>query len=120
MRTITPLDLRRSLGRILDEASAGQRFLIERDRRPLAVLISVEESALLDEPADEARARRLAAIEALETFRERIAGATDGADDGRPTAAELVRQGRDELDERDRHRSSQTPAGGAGGRDSGR
>ena len=28
MRVITPLDLRRSLGAILDEASAGGRFLI--------------------------------------------------------------------------------------------
>jgi antitoxin (DNA-binding transcriptional repressor) of toxin-antitoxin stability system len=120
MRTITPLDLRRSLGRILDEASAGQRFLIERDRHPLAVLISVEESALLDEPPDEARARRLAAIEALEAFRERIAGAKDGPDGGQPTAAELVRRGRDELDERDRHRSSRPPAEGAGRRDTGR
>ena len=35
MRTISPLDLRRSLGQILDEASAGERFVIERDRRPL-------------------------------------------------------------------------------------
>ena len=44
MRTISPLDLRRSLGSILDAASAGERFLIERDHRPVAVLVSVEEA----------------------------------------------------------------------------
>ena len=52
MKTVTPLDLRRSLGRILDEASAGERFLIARDHHPLAVLISVEDAARLDEPED--------------------------------------------------------------------
>ena len=37
MKTVTPLDLRRSLGSILYAASAGERFLIERDHRPIAV-----------------------------------------------------------------------------------
>jgi prevent-host-death family protein len=105
MRTITPLDLRRSLGSILDQASSGQRFLIERDRRPLAVLVSIEDAARLEEPADEARARRHAAIAALEEYRDRI---------GRPgtarhaTAAEGVRADRDARDVRDRRRGAAT------------
>ena len=62
MRTITPLDLRRSLGEILDQASAGERFLIERDHRPLAVLVSVEDAQRLDEDRQERIRRSLEAI----------------------------------------------------------
>lgn len=62
MRTITPLDLRRSLGQILDQASAGERFLIERDHRPLAVLVSVEDAQHLDEDREERIRRSLEAI----------------------------------------------------------
>ena len=65
MRTITPLDLRRSLGQILDEASAGERFLIERDHKPLAVLVSVEDAQRLDEDRQERIRRRLAALDRL-------------------------------------------------------
>jgi prevent-host-death family protein len=38
------MDLRRRLGEILDAASAGESIPIERDRRPLACLVSVEEA----------------------------------------------------------------------------
>ena len=63
MRTVSPLDLRRRLGQILDEASAGERFLIERDHKPLAMLVSVEEGSRLDlDPAS----RRQRALEALD------------------------------------------------------
>jgi antitoxin (DNA-binding transcriptional repressor) of toxin-antitoxin stability system len=57
MRVITPLDLRRSLGRILDEASAGERFVIERDHRPMAVLVSVEDGQRLDDDREVRLAR---------------------------------------------------------------
>ncbi len=70
MRVITPLDLRRSLGAILDAASAGERVVIERDRRPLAVLVSVEDGRRLDTDQDEVRRRRLAALERLATLAE--------------------------------------------------
>ena len=36
MRTVTAMDMRRSLGEILDAASAGERIVIERDHKPLA------------------------------------------------------------------------------------
>lgn len=66
------MDLRRSLGAILDAASAGERFLIERDHRPLAVLVSVEEGQRLDESAEEIRRRRLAALDRLDEIAERM------------------------------------------------
>lgn len=81
MRTISPLDLRRSLGRILDEASAGQRFVIERDHKPLAMLVSVEDGRRLDDDAEARRARMDAAFERLgslgDRLRERVPDAPD-------------------------------------------
>ncbi len=91
MRVITPLDLRRSLGAILDAASAGERFVIERDHRPLAMLVSVEEGRRLDPDADELRRRRLAALDRIDDFRRRMAIAHP-ARPGDPDAAELIRQ----------------------------
>jgi len=71
MRVLSPLDLRRSLGAILDAASAGERFVIERDRRPLAMLVSVEDGRRLEPDEEEARARRLAALDRLEVLGRR-------------------------------------------------
>lgn len=98
MRTITPLDLRRSLGRILDEASAGQRFLIERDHRPMAVLVPVEEGRRLEDDVEARIARFDAAVERLAALGDR-AGINDP---GLPDAATAVRLDRDERDARDR------------------
>ena len=90
MKTVTPLDLRRSLGRILDEASAGERFLIARDHHPLAVLVSVEDAARLDGPDEEVRKRRRAAFAALEEFRMHI-----GPDPSGISSVEFIRRDRD-------------------------
>jgi prevent-host-death family protein len=90
MKTVTPLDLRRSLGRILDEASAGERFLIARDHHPLAVLVSVEDAARLDDPEEEVRKRRQSAFAALEEFRKRI-----GPDPSGISSVEFIRRDRD-------------------------
>ena len=73
MRTVTPLDLRRGLGQILDAASTGERFLIERDHKPLAMLVSVEEGRRLDPDSAERRRRALAALDRLVAFGERMA-----------------------------------------------
>lgn len=70
---ITPLELRRSLGRILDAASAGERFLIERDHRPLAMLVSVEDGRRLDEEEVARRQRALDALDRLVQLGEAIA-----------------------------------------------
>ena len=94
------MDLRRSLGRILDEASAGERFLIERDHKPLAVLVSVEDAARLEQDPDELRAQRRAAFEALDEWGKRYrASLPPGVE--RPSAAEWIRQDRDEHTRRD-------------------
>lgn len=98
MRTITPLDLRRSLGRILDEASAGERFVIERDHRPMAMLVSVEDGGRLEEDADARIARVDAALDRLAQLGDRL---RERYPDG-PDAATAVRMDRDERDARDR------------------
>jgi prevent-host-death family protein len=90
VKTLTPMDLRRSLGRILDEASAGERFLIARDQRPLAVLVSVEDAARLEEDEDDFIARRQAAFAALDEFRRRI-----GPDPSGMASVEFIRRDRD-------------------------
>jgi antitoxin (DNA-binding transcriptional repressor) of toxin-antitoxin stability system len=76
MRVITPLDLRRSLGAILDAASAGERFLVERDHRPVAMLISVEDGRRLD---DEPAVRRRRSLDALERLAAAGRSASPGA-----------------------------------------
>ncbi|TAL05616.1 MAG: type II toxin-antitoxin system Phd/YefM family antitoxin [Chloroflexota bacterium] len=72
MRVITPLDLRRSLGKILDQASAGERFVIERDHRPIAALISVEDGRRLDEGPEARRQRRVRALDRLAMLGDRM------------------------------------------------
>jgi antitoxin (DNA-binding transcriptional repressor) of toxin-antitoxin stability system len=94
MRTISPLDLRRSLGSILDAASAGERFLIERDHRPVAILVSVEDGRRLDGDPGERRRRALAALDRLEA----IGRAQRAAHPGGPSAVDAVRMDRDRDD----------------------
>lgn len=93
MKTITPLNLRRSLGQILDAASAGERFVIERDHRPLAMIVSIEDGNRLDESADELRKRRFEAIARIDEFRDRMER-LHPTPPGTPGAAELMRQER--------------------------
>jgi antitoxin (DNA-binding transcriptional repressor) of toxin-antitoxin stability system len=73
MRVISPLDLRRSLGAILDAAAAGERFVVERDRRPLAMLVSVADGRRLEPDPADARRRRLEALARLERLAARQA-----------------------------------------------
>src|SRR5688572_26619690 len=98
MRTITPLDLRRSLGRILDQASAGERFVIERDRRPMAMLVSVEDGRRLHGDSEARIARVDAALDRLAGLGDRL---RERYPDG-PDAATAVRLDRDKRDARDR------------------
>ena len=94
MRTITPLDLRRSLGAILDAASAGERVLIERDHRPIAMLVSVEDGRRLDPDQGEVRRRRLAALDRLAALAtEQRADVPSGL-----AAADAIRQERERND----------------------
>lgn len=97
MRVVTPLDLRRSLGAILDAASAGERIVIERDHRPLAMLVSIEDGQRLDPDADEVRRRRLAALDRIDDFRRRMAIAHPPRP-GDPDAVEVIQQMRSKDD----------------------
>ncbi len=95
MRTITPLDLRKSLGAILDAASTGERFLVEREHHPVAMLVSVEDGRRLDEDEAQRVRRALAALDRMvergKVLRER--GTFDG-----PSAGVLLREDRDRDD----------------------
>lgn len=57
MRTVTAMGLRARLGEILDAASAGERIVIERDHKPMALLVPYEDAARL-EPTEQDRIRR--------------------------------------------------------------
>jgi len=91
MRVITPLEIRRSLGAILDAASAGERFLVERDHRPMAMLVSVEDGRRLDEDPAARRDRRRRALEHLAALGEQIERDHPAAADAL-TAIRLERQ----------------------------
>lgn len=91
MRTITAMDLRRRLGETLDQAAAGERIVIERDRRPLAVLVPYSQAVLADESDQERLARIDAAFDRLEAFAGRM---REKYPDG-PDAAAAIREDRD-------------------------
>lgn len=94
MRTISTMQLRARLGEFLDSVSAGERITIERDHRPLAVLVSPEEAARLDESPAERLARARAALDRLDAFRERMARKYPHLKD-LPDSATLIREERD-------------------------
>ena len=99
MRVITARELRARLGEALDRASAGERLLIERDHRPLAVLVSPEDAARLDESAATRADRGRAVLGRLAAFRERMAEERgrhpSPTGEVRQDAAWVVRQERD-------------------------
>lgn len=98
MRVVTPTDMRKRLGEILDAASAGERILIERDHRPLAYLVSVEDGRRFDH-TEERKRRALAALDRLEELRAEWAREYPGPDDGL-SEAEWLRRARDERESR--------------------
>ena len=87
------MDLRRRMGEILDRASAGERIVVERDRRPLAVLVPYEDAVRLAESPAEARARALAALDRLDALASRMV-AEQPEPEGSPNAATAVREER--------------------------
>lgn len=90
MRTVSAMDLRRRLGEILDSASAGEHVVIERGRRPLAVLVPYEDAMRLQESPADARARAVAALDRLEALAHRMRDQSDASAD----AATAVREDR--------------------------
>jgi prevent-host-death family protein len=95
MRTVTAMDLRRRLGEILDAASAGEPIAIERDGRPMAVLVTPEAAARLGEDEQARTERGLAALDRLDEFRERMAQRHPDGPGVPLTAAEMIRQDRE-------------------------
>jgi prevent-host-death family protein len=94
MRTISAMELRRRMGELLDLASAGEHILVERDRRPLAVLVPYEDALRLRESPDQARARALAALDRLDAFAERMAASQEAAAN-LPSAERVMRDERE-------------------------
>ena len=99
MRAISATELRARLGEALNRASAGERVVIERDRKPLAVLVSPEDAARLDESSADLAKRRLATLDRLAAFREEMAARQHSAPvhgrKRRLDGASLVRAERD-------------------------
>ena len=104
MRTVTAMDLRKRLGEILDAASAGERILIERGHKQVAVLVSPEDAARLDPDVEEVRRRRLEALDQLIAF-GREWRAKYPLQAGDMSAAEAVRWDRDHRDDEKYERS---------------
>lgn len=67
------MDVRRRLGEILDAAAAGEQITIERDGRPMAVLVTPEAAARLDEDEQARITRALESIDRMDEFRARMA-----------------------------------------------
>lgn len=59
------MGLRARLGELLDAASAGERIVIERDHRPMALLVPYEDAARLDTDEQERIRRSLEALDRL-------------------------------------------------------
>lgn len=91
MKTISALDVRARFGQVIDEAAAGERFIVERAGRPVAAIVPLSDLDALD-PA-QVRARRLAAVELL--ARLRASSPRPG-----PTREEIVRTIREAREER--------------------
>jgi prevent-host-death family protein len=95
------MDMRRRLGEILDAASAGERILIERDHRPLAFLVSVEDGKQIDRQRDTEIAESLAALERLKELGERMLRETGPLLPAGMTAEAWMRWDRDHRDDPD-------------------
>ncbi len=83
MRIVTATELRMKLGEILDAASAGERILIERDHKPLAYVVSVEEVERQMTTERQAKIEReIAALDRLVEFGKEMRKKYPDPDDG--------------------------------------
>lgn len=88
MRSISALDVRARFGQVLDEAAAGERFVVERAGQPVAAIVPLADLDHVD-PA-RIRDRRLAAVDQLVRLGRRDRGLYGEFD-----AAAAIRQDRD-------------------------
>ena len=63
MRAIAALDVRRRFGEIVDQAAAGERFIIERAGQPVAAIVPLSDVDHLD--PERIKAKRLAAVDEI-------------------------------------------------------
>ena len=66
MRTVSALDVRAKFGQILDEAAAGERFVVERAGVPVAAIVPLTD-VQPDDP-DAVIARRFAAVARIREY----------------------------------------------------
>lgn len=92
MRVVTPTDMRKRLGEILDAASAGERILIERDHKPIAWLVSPEDGRRFDEDEQAKLERSLAALDRLRDLSIQWAREYPAPDDGLTEAEWLAEE----------------------------
>lgn len=88
MRTVSALDVRAKFGQILDEAAAGERFVVERAGVPVAAIVPLSDVPAVDPEA--IRRRRMAAVEELRRRGDQYRKLYGPVD-----AAALVREDRD-------------------------
>ena len=88
MRSISALDVRARFGQVLDEAAAGERFIVERGGLPVAAIVPLTDLDHMD--PDRIRERRLAAVERMGQI-----GARYRQEHGPVDAAAWVREDRD-------------------------
>ena len=69
MRTVSALEVRRSFGRILDEAAAGEQIVIERAGQPIAALVPMSDFHQVS--VETRRQRRLDAIAEIQRLARR-------------------------------------------------
>jgi prevent-host-death family protein len=94
MKTISALEVRARFGQVLDEAAAGERFIVERAGAPVAAIVPLQDLEASDPEA--VKARRLAAVDRVVLMR---------AADRRPraTTEEIVAWIRADREDRDLH-----------------
>jgi prevent-host-death family protein len=70
MRSVTALDVRKRFGRIVDEAAAGERIVIERAGQPIAAIVPLSDLALVD--PERRKAERLAVLDDIARHARRL------------------------------------------------
>ena len=67
MKTISALEVRAKFGQVLDEAAAGERFVVERAGAPVAAIVPLQD--LLATDPEQVKARRLEAVDRIAATR---------------------------------------------------
>jgi prevent-host-death family protein len=88
VKTISALEVRAKFGQVLDEAAAGERFIVERAGAPIAAIVPLRDLELSD--PERIRARRLEAVAQL-----RRMAARSRKRYGQVDAVAMVREDRD-------------------------